>query len=195
MLPTLNSEEAFFVLHSAGGVYVTRQAHREPDRPKGRERLHDHFDSAFEPWRDWKRYPAPGYMFLYTYWMDMKRDPDGNFWGSMLGPDEKERVVPRRDEWHCLEHMIQVNDVGKANGELAAWIDGNLYIHYTGIRWRTGDAVKLKRFDIGVYVHQGRKDNTVWYDDMALSTGYIGPKDAPDAKAEAPAGKQAGGAR
>jgi hypothetical protein len=37
--------------------------------------------------------------------------------------------------------------------------------------------VKLKRFGIGVYVHQATRDNTVWYDDVALSTGYIGPLD------------------
>ena len=24
-------------------------------------------------------------------------------------------------------------------------------------------------------VHQARKDNTVWYDDVAISTGYLGP--------------------
>jgi hypothetical protein len=159
-------------------------------RPKG----DDHFNSAFEPWRDWGRYPAPGYMFLYTYWVDMQRDPDGHFWGNMLGPQDSERMVLQRDRWYCLEHMIQVNDAGKANGELAAWIDGKLYIHYTGIRWRTSDAVKLKRFDIGVYVHQARKDNTVWYDDVALSTGYIGPTEGPEIKPAAPAGKQAEGA-
>ena len=102
-------------------------------RPKG----DDHFKSAFEPWRGWKRYSSPGYMFLYTYWMDMKRDRDGNYWGNMMGPADDERVVLERDKWYCLEHMIQVNDPGEANGELAAWIDGKLYIHYTGFRWRT----------------------------------------------------------
>ncbi len=142
-------------------------------RPKG----DDHFKSAFEPWRDWRRYPSPGYMFLYTYWMDMKRDRDGNYWGNMLGPAQDERVVLQRDKWYCLEHMIQVNDPGKANGELAAWIDGKLYIHYTGFRWRSTPDVKLKRFGIGVYVHRATQDNTVWYDDVALSTGYIGPAD------------------
>jgi hypothetical protein len=160
-------------------------------RPKG----DDHFTSAFEPWRDWGRYPAPGYMFVYTYWVDMQRDPDGHFWGNMLGPQDSERMVLQRDRWYCLEHMIQVNDVGKANGELAAWIDGKLYIHYAGIRWRTSDAVKLKRFDIGVYVHQARKDNTVWYDDVALSTGYIGPTEGPEIKPATPASKQAEGAQ
>lgn len=140
-------------------------------RPKG----DDHFKSAFEPWRGWGRYQPPGYMFLYTYWMDMKRDRDGNYWGNMLGPADDQRVVLGRDKWYCLEHMIQVNEPGEANGEMAAWIDGKLYIHYTGFRWRTTPEVKLKRFGIGVYVHRATRDNTVWYDDVALSTGYIGP--------------------
>ncbi|MBU4459209.1 MAG: hypothetical protein KJ579_01470 [Verrucomicrobia bacterium] len=141
-------------------------------RPSG----DSHFNSAFEPWRDWGRFDAPGYMFLYTYWQDMARDRDGHFWGNMLGPAEAERIVPRRDRWYCLEHRIRANSPGLADGELAAWIDGKLYIHYRGFRWRSDPAVRLKRFDIGVYIHEARRDNTVWYDDVALSTGYIGPR-------------------
>lgn len=140
-------------------------------RPRG----DDYFSSRFEPWRDWGRQPAPGYMFLYTYWMEMTRDPDGHFWGNMLGPEPGERITLQRGRWYCLEQMIKANVPGKTDGELAAWIDGKLYIHYAGIRWRTTADVKLKRFEIGVYVHEARKDNTVWYDDVALSTGYIGP--------------------
>lgn len=140
-------------------------------RPRG----DDHFLSSFEPWRDWGRYPPPGYLFLYTYWMDMQRDRDGHYWGNMLGPEPSRRVVLERNRWYCLEHMIRANDPGKANGELAAWIDGKLYIHYQGIRWRTSAQVRLKRFDLGLYVHRATRDNTVWYDDVALSTGYIGP--------------------
>ena len=135
----------------------------------------DYCKAAFEPWRDWGRQPAPGYLFLYAYWMDMQRDPDGNYWGNMLGPASAERFVPQRDRWYCLEHMIKLNAVGKADGELAAWIDGRLYIHYTGIRWRSSADLRLKRFDLGLYVHQARKDNVVWYDDVVLSTGYVGP--------------------
>lgn len=141
-------------------------------RPRGDDR----FNCRFEPWRDWGRLPAPGYMFLYTYWMDMRRDRDGNYWGNMLGPASEDRVVLHRDRWYCLEHMIQANTPGQANGELAAWIDGKLYIHYTGIRWRASAEVKLKRFSIDLYVHQAERDNTVWYDDVVLSTGYVGPK-------------------
>lgn len=141
-------------------------------RPSGDDR----FNSRFEPWCDWRRLTPPGYLFLYTYWMEMARDRDGNYWGNMLGPDDQERIIPKRGQWVCLEHMIKANDIGQANGELAAWIDGKLYIHYKGIRWRSSPTVRLKRFDIGVYIHAAAQDNSVWYDDVVLSTGYIGPK-------------------
>jgi len=140
----------------------------------------DYFKSRFEPWRDWGRYEAPGYLFLYTYWMEMERDKDGHYWGNMLGPDAAERMVPKRDRWICLEHMIQTNDPGEANGALAAWVDGRLYLHFKGLRWRSTPEVRIKRCDIGIYVHQATRDNTVWYDDMVLSTGYIGPREAAD---------------
>lgn len=163
--------------HTGGGLsglrgadkwYAMGKAGLKPDGD-------DYFSCRFEPWRDWGRQPAPGYMFLYTYWWEMKRDKDGNFWGNMLGPAEGERITLERDRWYCLEQMIKVNEPGRDDGELAAWVDGKLYIHYKGIRWRTSADVQIKRFEIGVYVHQARKDNTVWYDDVALSTGYIGP--------------------
>lgn len=141
-------------------------------RPKGDER----FTSRFEPWCDWQRLTPPGYLFLYTYWMGMQRDRDGHYWGNMLGSEENERFIPKRGQWYCLEHMIKANDPGKANGELAAWIDGKLYIHYKGIRWRSSPQLMIKRFDIGVYIHKSEQDNTVWYDDVVLSTGYIGLK-------------------
>jgi len=141
-------------------------------RPKGDDRI----STGFEPWRDWGRQSPPGFMFLYTYWMDMKRDRDGNYWGNMMTPHPEDYINPERDRWYCMEIMVQLNEPGKTNGELAAWIDGKLYIHYKGFRWRTTEALKLKRFGLDVYIHQAAQDNTVRYDDVVLSTGYIGPR-------------------
>jgi hypothetical protein len=107
--------------------------------------------------------------------MDMKRDRDGHSWGNNLEAAEGERLPLDRDRWYRHEHMIRANDPGKANGELAAWIDGKLYIHYAGFRWRSAPDVKLKRFSFGLYVHHASRANTVWCDDLALSTGYIVP--------------------
>jgi hypothetical protein len=143
-------------------------------RPKGDDR----FTSGFEPWRDYGRNPPPGAMHLYTYWMDMRKDKDGNFWGNMMMPEGADRINPERGRWYCFEQMIKANTPGapedKPDGELAAWIDGKLYMHYTGFRWRTAAAVKLKRFALSIYIHQSTRENTVWYDDVVLSTGYVG---------------------
>ena len=139
-------------------------------KPKGDDR----FTCGFEPWKDWGRAKSPGYMFLYTYWVDMKKGRDGNYWGNMLEPAKERRIIPERGRWVCLEQMIQVNTVGKNDGELAAWIDGKLYLHMKGIRWRTHEDVRIKRFDLGIYIHKATKDNIVWYDDVVVSTGYVG---------------------
>jgi hypothetical protein len=140
-------------------------------RPTGDDR----FGASFEPWRDWKRNEPPGAMMLYTYWMDMKVDRDGvHYWGNNLMPPTERQVLLKRGVWHCLEHMIRVNTVGQADGEMAAWIDGKLYIHLKGFRWRSSAEVKLKRISVGLYVHQSTRPNRVWYDDVALATGYIG---------------------
>jgi hypothetical protein len=135
----------------------------------------DRFGASFEPWRDWKRNEPPGAMMLYTYWMDMKIDKDTHYWGNNLMPPRERQVLLKRGVWHCLEHMIRANTVGKADGEMAAWIDGKLYIHLTGFRWRSSAEVKLKRISVGLYVHQSTRPNRVWYDDVALATGYVGP--------------------
>lgn len=144
-------------------------------RPDGTDR----FTVGFEPWRDWGRQPSPGYMFCYVYWMDMQRDRDGNFWGNMLQPVPADRIVPPRGEWVCLEQMVQVNTVTdegpQPDGELAAWIDGELYLHFDGIRWRSDARVLPKRVSIGIYIHHAEQDNVVCYDDVVVSTGYVGP--------------------
>jgi hypothetical protein len=137
----------------------------------------DYFATRVEGWRDWQRTAAPGYLFSYTYWMDMQQDRDGHFWGNMLGPVESERFVPKRGEWLCVEERVAVNTPGKADGELAVWLNGVLYTHYTGIRWRSNADVKIKRVALMVYVHEARRDNTVFYDDVVVSTGYIGTRD------------------
>jgi Polysaccharide lyase 14 len=158
-------------LAGVGGTGKWDEMGKAGIRPRGDDR----FTAGFEPWRDWGRAEKPGYMCLYTYWMDMQGGPDGKCWGNLLAPAEDRRVVPERGEWVCLEQMIRVNEVGKADGELAAWIDGKLYLHMKGFRWRSDERVTIKRFDVGIYIHEATRDNSVWYDDVVLSTGYVGP--------------------
>ena len=142
----------------------------------------DRFGTGFEPWSDWESLPPPGRMQFYTYWHEMQPDiyddngdgiPDIHYWGNTFYPNPP--IMPERDRWYCIEIMIKSNDAGQDDGEMAAWIDGQLYMHLKGFNWRTTNALKLKRITLGVYIHNNPKDNVVWFDNVALSTGYIGP--------------------
>jgi len=138
-------------------------------RPTG----YDRFTTGFEPWRNWGRHTAPGVMNFYSYFPNMKPDPKMNkYWGNTFRPAKT--FIPTRGQWHCLEIMLKANDPGESNGEQAAWIDGRLYAHFTGILWRRSAEVKIKRLYLGVYIHNSPKENVVRFDDVALSTGYIG---------------------
>jgi hypothetical protein len=64
----------------------------------------------------------------YAYWCEMRGSPPrGQTWGNSFIHDEALRV--RRGEWTCIEVMVQMNDVGQSNGELALWIDGRPVSH------------------------------------------------------------------
>ncbi len=145
----------------------------------------DRFGTGFEPWSSWESLPSPGRMQFYTYWHEMQPDiyddngdgiPDIHYWGNSFSPNPP--LIPERDRWYCMEIMIKSNDAGQDNGEMAAWIDGQLYMHLKGFNWRTTNDLKLKRITLGVYIHNNPKANVVWFDDVALSSGYIGPVDA-----------------
>jgi hypothetical protein len=88
------------------------------ERPRGHER----FSVGLEPFGNaWS-------WDYYAYWMEMGGSPPrGQTWGnSFLGPN-KPKVT--RGRWQCIEAMIQMNDVGDRNGELALWVDGKRISH------------------------------------------------------------------
>ncbi len=60
---------------------------------------------------------------FYTYWCEMRGSPPrGQTWGNSFVHDRELKVAKGR--WICVEQMIQMNDVGRANGQQALWIDG-----------------------------------------------------------------------
>ena len=133
----------------------------------------DRFGSGFEPWSNWETLTPPGRMQFYAYWHEMLPDNSGPYWGNVFYPDSF--IIPERGRWYCMEMMIKANDAGHDNGEIAAWIDGELYMHLTDFNWRTTNELKIKRISLGIYIHNNPEDNICWFDDVALSTGYIGP--------------------
>ncbi len=133
----------------------------------------DFFVSNLEPWRAYGKYPPPGAMNFYTYYPDMKPDKTGPYWGNQFMP-EKPFVMPR-GKWVCLEMMIKVNAPGKSDGEQAFWVDGVKQGEWKGIRWRETTDLRLNSFSLDLYVHDSKRINRVWFDDVVISTSYVGP--------------------
>ena len=102
----------------------------------------------------------------------MKIGSDGKYYANVFKPETK--VLIERGEWYCMEVMLKANDAGLNNGEQAFWINGELIGHFKNIIWRFTNDLKINIFDIGLYIHDNKKINRIWYDDVIISTGFIG---------------------
>ena len=153
------------------------------ERPEGDER----FSTGIEPWGKWGEHPPPGAWHLYTYWHEMKRSPDGKYWGNSFAPERPALVA--RDRWTCVELMLKCNTApDKADGEQAFWVDGKEVGRWGGIRWRTTDELKVNGVWMLYYITNNaarqnrvknpRKVNRVWFDEIVVSDRYVGPMEA-----------------
>ncbi len=139
-------------------------------------------------------------LFFYTYFPEMRCDSGGYCSGSYAadicegcaakgmpcesGPEccwgnhfEPERpVFMPRDEWVCIEMMMQINTPGVSDGEMAFWVNDSLAHRVTEMRWRDEGALGLNRANLSHYVARSDADrpNRVSFDDFVVSTERIG---------------------
>ena len=133
----------------------------------------DFFRTSLDVWRGWGRNPPPGEPVLYSYFPLMKIDrKTGKHYGNIFKP--KKNVLIRQGRWYCMEMMLKANVVGRSNGEQAFWINGKLIGHFKNITWRHTNDLRINSFSLGLYIHDNRKINRIWYDDVVVSTGFIG---------------------
>jgi hypothetical protein len=65
---------------------------------------------------------------FYNYWMHMRTNPGGTYFGNDLINDPA--VVVPAGTWTCVEVMVKLNHpVHSFNGELALWLNGRLVTH------------------------------------------------------------------
>lgn len=160
-----------------------------------------YFTTGMEPWFAWGKNPPPGEVSFYSYFIDMKEDPKMHkYWGNSFfppGPEAGEaaspnRYIPERGKWECWEFMVKCNTPGEHDGEQAMWVNGKKLGEFKNILWRTSPDVRANclwllhyGFDSGdptrgTWIKEGGKPmrDTVWFDDVVVSTAYIGPKDS-----------------
>ena len=95
-----------------------------------------------------------------------------------------EPVVFGSDRWYCIEVFVKLNTPGAADGELAAWIDGELKLAYSGREFRgatpLAPAPSTARIEAvaitGYYggVSQVPQEQYSWVDDAVFSSEPIG---------------------
>jgi hypothetical protein len=112
------------------------------------------------------------------------------------------QVLFNDDQWHCVEAMYKLNsvDVAKStwarDGVIKGWFDGKLVVDRNDIVLRTVDYpnMKFNQFLLTPYFGQGLlpHEQTLWIDELVVSSEPIGPMEKPTAKpaaegAQAPA--------
>jgi hypothetical protein len=93
-------------------------------------------------------------------------------------------VVFGSDQWYCIEVFVKLNTPGAADGELAAWIDGELKLQYAGREFRgslpTDPAPSTAQIQaVGASGYYGGLTEVPqlqfsWQDDFVVSTEPIG---------------------
>lgn len=107
--------------------------------------------------------------------------PVGFDWGNITVP-----IAFQRNKWYAIEYQVFLNTPGVANGWVKIWVDGVLKASKTGIniRGNGGSTVKLNRIRVGGWYSNSANGNTcsapaqpstMYVDDVAVGTAYIGP--------------------
>ena len=109
--------------------------------------------------------------YAYTAGTD---DQSGEVWGWNRGPTG---VLPK-NRWVAIEQQVRMNTVGRDDGVLRVWIDGQLAFERTNIRWRTVPDLKVEAVWFNVY-HGGTakadRDMTLYIDNLVIARKPIGP--------------------
>ncbi len=121
------------------------------------------------PYGDDTLYP---FMF-YTYYPDMSC-----CYGNLFT-----QTAPKVDtvagQWHELIIHVDAGTPGQNDGSQQLWIDGQLQIDVSGIRWRDTDDLRLNEFAIVDYMPGTPKTQHIWFDNVLITTEFPGTNVGP----------------
>ncbi|MGJ8697206.1 MAG: polysaccharide lyase [Verrucomicrobiaceae bacterium] len=111
---------------------------------------------------------------FYCYHAEMKGQYGDNFlW------DKDNLGLLENNRWYCIEQYARLNTIGKSDGILRAWIDGQLAFEKTDLRMRHTPNLKIQNIWINLY-HGGKSpassEDHVFIDDIVISRAPIGPR-------------------
>ena len=116
----------------------------------------------------------PGPTRFYTYYPDMKREPDGvTCWGGYGDGTEKyvEPLVLSPGTWHHIEFMVTLNEPSRSNGTQQFWIDSVLRGTWSGIEFRSSPALRLNAVQLTFNrgIAGGPTAQKLWVDNLIVA--------------------------
>jgi len=79
----------------------------------------------------------------------------------------------RRGAWECTEIGMVHNTPGQGDGELRMWINGQLVLEYTGVKFRD-EAVSWNALQLDGWFNGIPRDQYSWIDQVVVATERIG---------------------
>jgi len=119
-------------------------------------------------------------MGFYSYHLDKKDQ-----WGENY-PIQK-HVPIQVGQWHCVERHLKLNSLGpgtdpaNADGMEELWVDGELTIRKSDVRFRRVPQLRISFFSLENYYHGLPKEFDaahpikVYFDNLVMARQYIGP--------------------
>jgi hypothetical protein len=110
---------------------------------------------------------------FYTYHVDMRGQYGSNFHWNI-----ENRGSLAKGKWYCVETYVKLNTPGKNDGILRGWIDDELAMEKTDLRFRDTPDLKIEQFWFNIY-YGGKwsapADMHIDFDSVVLSNRRIGP--------------------
>lgn len=109
----------------------------------------------------------------YAYHADMEED-----FGDTWDWSSDGRALLARNRWYCIEQYFKVNQPGRTDGILRAWVDGLPVYERTGIRVRDIPSIKIEQIWMNVYYggpSPSPAELHLFIDNVVIARKYIGP--------------------
>jgi len=109
----------------------------------------------------------------YAYHADME-----DYWGDAWAWTGNGRALLERNRWYCIEQYFKVNQLGRKDGVMRAWIDGYPVFEKTDIRVRDIPSIKIEQIWMNVYyggTAPAPTDLHLFIDNVVIARKYIGP--------------------
>ena len=97
------------------------------------------------------------------------RDEDNYYWN-----DDGEPIEIEAGRWYVITQLVKLNKVGRANGRIKAWIDGQRVLDEKNIEFRYTDDLKVDVMFFSTFFGGGgdewapSKDEVIYFDDFDI---------------------------